>query len=212
MSSVSDLKKETETIIAHKKGNYGVYFINLVDNTAFGINEEMTFTAASINKVPIIAALYYLNNKGKLDLDEQITLQKDDIQDYGSGDLRYQGIGQVYSLRTLAKLSLQQSDNTAAHVLAKRIGTDVIQNLIDSWGLTQTSINDNKTSPKDIGLLFQKISKEQIASSSLTKELIGFMQNTDIEDRLPEGVPSDASIYHKTGDAVGSLHDAGVRR
>lgn len=206
----SELKQQTQTIIAKQPGNYGVYFLNLSNGQNFGLNEDMTFTAASVNKVPIVAALYYLNHQGKVDLDEKITIQSDDIQDYGSGTLRYQTAGTVYSLRSLAKLSLQQSDNTAAHVIAKRIGTDVIQHLVDTWGLTQTSIDDNKTSAKDMGLLFQKIYRGQIASASLTKELLGFMRDTDSEDRLPALLPSDAIVYHKTGDAVGSLHDVGI--
>ena len=170
----------------------------------------MTFTAASINKVPIVATLYYLNNKGGIDLDEQITLQENDIQDYGTGSLRYQKPGQVYTLRTLARLALQQSDNTAAHILGKKIGTDVIQNTINNWGLTQTNMEENKTSPKDMGLLYQKIRNQEVASEALTKELLGFMKDTEIEDRLPRLLPETAVVYHKTGDAVGNMHDVGI--
>lgn len=205
-----DLKKETASIIKEKKGNYGIYFLNLDDGTTFGINDEMTFTAASVNKVPIVAALYALAKQNKVDLDDQVTLQERDIQDYGTGSLRYQKPGGVYSLRTLAKLSLQQSDNTAAHILGERIGTDVIQPMIESWGLTQTDMDNNKTSPKDMGILFTKIYRGEITTPALTKELLGFMRDTDIEDRLPHLLPSSASVYHKTGDAVGNLHDVGI--
>jgi beta-lactamase class A len=209
-SYTTDLKKQTQQLLTKEKGNYGVYFYNIGDHTSFGINEEMTFTAASVNKVPIVAALYALNKQGKIDLDEEITLQKEDIQDYGTGSLRYQKPGSVYSLRTLAKLSLQQSDNTAAHILGKRIGTPLIQRMVDNWGMTQTNIEDNKTSPKDMGILFLKLYRGEITSLALTKEIFGFMKDTDVEDRLPRLLPSDALIYHKTGDAIGSLHDVGI--
>lgn len=205
-----DLKKETEHIIADKKGNYGVYFADFTTGETFGINEEEMFTAASLNKVPIVAVLYYLENKGKIDLDEQITLQKKDIQDYGTGSLRYQKPGTTYSLKTLAKLALKQSDNTAAYLLSQKIGTSVIQKLINQWGLTQTNMEENKTSPKDMYILFAKIFNNEITSKDKTKELLGFMRETDIEDRLPARLPSSATVYHKTGDALGSLHDVGI--
>ncbi len=206
----TDLKKETERIIADKKGNYGVYFADFATGETFGINEEEMFTAASLNKVPIVAVLYYLENKGKIDLDEQITLQKEDIQDYGTGSLRYQKPGTTYSLKTLAKLALKQSDNTAAYILSQKIGTPVIQKIINQWGLTQTNMEENQTSPKDMYILFAKIFNNEVTSQDKTKELLGFMRETDIEDRLPAKLPSSATVYHKTGDAVGNLHDVGI--
>ncbi|MDQ5900830.1 MAG: beta-lactamase class [Patescibacteria group bacterium] len=205
-----DLKKEIEKIVKDKKGNYGIYFTDLTEEKSFGINEQELFTAASVNKVPIVAVLYYLEHKGKINFDEQITLQEVDIQDYGTGSLRYQKPGSTYSLKTLAKLALKQSDNTAAHILSNRIGTEVIQNTIEELGMTQTEMEENLTSPEDMSLLFSLIYNEKITSKPKTKELLGFMNETDIEDRLPSQLPQDAVIYHKTGDAVGSLHDIGI--
>jgi len=209
-SYTEELKKEIEGVVNKTQGNYGIYFINLTDNTTFGISEDMTYTAASVNKVPIVAALYSLSGEGKIDLDEQITLQEKDIQDYGTGTLRYQKPGSVYTLRTLAKLALNLSDNTAAHILNEKVGTERIQEKVDSWGMTQTDMEENKTSAKDMGVLFQKLYKSEIISEALSKEVLGFMNETDIEDRLPRLLPSDAVVYHKTGDSVGSLHDVGI--
>lgn len=204
------LKTITKEQVKDKTGNYGIYFADLHHPRSFGLNEKEMFTAASINKVPIVAVLYYLDNSGKIDLDEKITMQEEDIQAYGTGSLRYQKPGTVYSLKTLAKLSLQQSDNTAAHILAKRIGMPLIQKTITSWGLRQTDMENNKTSAYDMYLLFRKIYKAEVTSVAKTQELFGFMIDTDIEDRLPAQLPQGTSIYHKTGDVVGGLHDVGI--
>lgn len=206
----AELQNQTKKIIAGKKGSYGIYYADLTTGQHFGINEHQMFTAASVNKVPIVAVLYYLENKGKLNFDEQITLQQSDIQDYGTGSLRYAQLGTTYSLKTLAKLSLQQSDNTAAHILGERIGMDVIQKTINDWGLTQTDMANNQTSPQDMYLLFQKIYTNQITTPGKTDELLHFMTNTDIEDRLPAELPEGTDVFHKTGDAIGSLNDVGI--
>jgi beta-lactamase class A len=206
----TELQAQTKKIIAGKKGSYGIYYADLTTGQHFGINEHQMFTAASVNKVPIIAVLYYLENKGKLNFDEQITLQQSDIQDYGTGSLRYAKLGTTYSLKSLAKLSLQQSDNTAAHILGERIGMDVIQHTINDWGLTQTDMANNQTSPQDMELLFQKIYTNHITTPAKTQELLQLMTNTDIEDRLPSELPAGTTVYHKTGDAIGSLNDVGI--
>jgi beta-lactamase class A len=103
-SFVRTLREDTKRIITTTKGNYSVYFSDLNDQTkVFGIDEHEIFTAASVNKVPIVAVLYYLNAQGKIDLDDTIVLQAADIQDYGTGSLRYQNPGTVYTVKTLAK-------------------------------------------------------------------------------------------------------------
>ena len=205
------LKNQIKEFIGKQKGNYSVYFSDL-DNTnlSFGLNEHEVYIAASLNKPPIIAVLYYLAKENKLDLSEKITIQEDDIQDYGTGTIRYEEPGAVYSFKTLAKLSLQKSDNTAAHVLIAKIGTERVQKTIERFGLTQTDITNNKTSLLDMYILLKKIYKGEIANPSLTHELLGFLKDTDIEDRIPKLLPKDAIVYHKTGDAVGSIHDVGI--
>lgn len=206
----SNVKNKVQKIITGKKGNYAISYLDLKTGSTFGINDTMMMTAASINKVPIIAVLYYLENKGKIGFNEQITLQENDIQDYGTGSLRYEEPGGTYTVKSLAKLTLQQSDNTAAHILANKIGMDVIQQTINDWGLSQTSMNDNQTTSSDMAILFKKIYTNEITTAAKTKELLSFMTHTEIEDRLPSQLPSSVTVSHKTGDGVGFLHDVGI--
>lgn len=205
-----DLKKASLKNLEKKAGFYSIYYKDLKSGNNFGIEEHQIQTGASVSKVPIVAALYSLNKQGKIDLDEKVTVNKEDVQDYGTGSLRYQEMPQTLSLRNLAKLSLKESDNTAAHVLSVRIGEDVIQNLVNQWGMTQTKMADNQTSVYDMALLFEKIYKEEIANPGNTKELLEFMTQTDIEDRLPKDLPKNIKVYHKSGDGEGFVHDVGI--
>lgn len=204
------LETQIQRITSVSKGNYSIYFEDYNNKTSFGINEKQQHIAASVNKIYIVSALYKLASIGKVNLDEKVTIQKDDFQDYGTGSIRYNEDSQVYSLKTLSKLALKESDNTAAHVIAKKIGFDVIQKYIDSWGLTQTQILNNKTTVSDLAVMFKKIHLGEITSPSLTKELLSFLTDTTIEDRLPRLLSKDVTVYHKSGDAVGSIHDVGI--
>lgn len=210
VSDPKELLLEIKDLAQKNAGVYSVYIFDLNKNTGFGINESTIFTAASVNKIPVLAALYYEAQKGTIDLDRRITLQASDIQDFGTGTLRYQGPGGVYSLKTLAQLMMEKSDNTAVYVLITVIGESRIQTLVNSWGLTQTDIKNNKTSPLDMALLLTKMYKRQIANEALTAEMIGFMDGSDFENRLPALLPKDVKVFHKIGNEIGNVHDVGI--
>lgn len=205
------LRKRITEIIGGKWVNYSISIRDLNSDFTLETGVATIFDAASVNKLPILSALYYLVQKGELDLDRTITLQSKDIQDYGTGSIRYDKPGSTYSIQTLARLMIQKSDNTAAYVLSNHvIGLKKIQELVDSWGLTQTDITENKTSNQDMAFLLNKIYSGAITNPPLTQEMLGFLKDTDFEDRLPALLPSGVTIYHKIGTHTGVLHDVGI--
>lgn len=209
--SPEDLRKKVQEKVNNRWKNYSVYVKDYNASFTVGINETVIFTAASVNKVPIIAALYYSAGKGEIDLDERVTVQSADIQDFGTGSIRYDPPGSVYSLKTLAKLAIEQSDNTAAYVLGTyTVGMDKVQSLMNQWGLTQTDMVNNKTSNRDIALLFEKIYKGEITNAASTQEMLAFFKDTDFEDRLPALLPKSTTVYHKIGNEIAVMHDAGI--
>lgn len=209
--NVEDLLAEIKNLIEPAGGTWSVYVYNLTTNEGFGINETTIFTAASVNKIPILTSLYFLAGKNELDLDQQITLQAKDIQNYGTGSIRYDPPGTTYSLKTLARLMMEKSDNTAAYILGQQIiGFEKIQKFLETWGLTQTDMGENKTSLLDLSKLLAKMYRGEITTGPLTMEMIGFMDESDFEDRLPALLPKEAKVYHKTGDEIGNVHDVGI--
>lgn len=209
--SPDELRKKIQEKVNNRWKNYSVYVKDYNSPFTMGINETVIFTAASVNKVPIVAALYYYAGKGDIDLDERVTIQARDIQDFGTGSIRYDPPGSVYAIKTLAKLAIQQSDNTAAYVLGTyTIGFEKIQALMNQWGLTQTDMVNNKTSNRDMSILFEKIYKGEITNPASTQEMLAFFKDTDFEDRLPTLLPQTATVYHKIGNEIAVMHDAGV--
>ncbi len=209
--SSQDLRKDVlEKFLKGEKGSYSIYFKDLKTGDEFGIDENKVLTGASLNKLPLVAYLYNQAARGKQNLEDKIVIQKEDIQDYGTGSLRYAAPGGSYSLKTLTKLSLEQSDNTAAHVLGIRLDLKNVQAYIKSLGLVSTDMVNNKTSAHDMGKLLELIYNRKITNSALTPELFDFMKDTDFEDRIPRDIPKNIPIYHKVGDGIGFIHDAGI--
>ena len=205
-----DLQTEIEELIKDRGGSFSIYYKNLENDNAFGIDANQINTGASVNKLPIISTLYLLDKEGKVSLDDRVTIQEDDVQDYGTGSIRYQEMPQTYSLRNLAKLALKESDNTAAHVIELKIGEENVQKLVDIWGLKQTNMVENQTTVYDMSILLEKIYRGEIADTANTNELLGFMTDTNFEDRLTKSLPKEAVVYHKTGDEEGFVHDVGL--
>lgn len=207
----SALAEQIKKEIGDSWNNYSLYVKDYTSDFSVGVNEEVIYTAASVNKLPILAALYFLAEARDIDLDQSITLQAADIQDFGTGVIRYDAPGTTYSIKTLALLMIQKSDNTAAYILANHvIGITRLQELVTSWGLIQTDIENNKTSNKDIAILFEKIINNKVANIAYTEEMLSFLKKTDFEDRLPAGLPKGVTVYHKIGTEVRTIHDVGI--
>lgn len=206
-----ELKKQITDAIENDLPHYSVVVKDLQNDFIMTINAEYVFTGASVNKLPILGVLYYLVQKGEIDLNKKITLQEEDIQDYGTGSIRYDAPGTVYTIHTLACLMMQLSDNTAAYILGRHVeGIHTIQKTIDSWGMAQTDMENNLTSNADIALLMEKMYREKIANKALTADMFSCLKNGTIEDRIPSLLPKDITVYHKTGNGVGIIHDAGI--
>lgn len=210
IASLTQLESRVKELIETQKGSWSVYFVDYSTNQRFGINEQVVYRAASVNKLYILASLYFLAGKGEIDLDETVTLQASDIQDFGTGTIRYDPPGTVYSLKTLARLLTEKSDNTAEYLLKTRIGEGEIQQLVNQFGMRQTSIVDNKTSLSDLALLFEKMKNGEITTPVFTPEMIDLLDKSDFEDRLPALLPPDVRVYHKIGNEVGNTHDVGL--
>ncbi|MEK7065482.1 MAG: serine hydrolase [Patescibacteria group bacterium] len=209
--SPDELGLAIQKVVNNRWVNYSVFVEDYNSSFSLGLNDTVIYTAASVNKLPILTALYYKAQKGEIDLDRIVTIQEKDIQDYGTGSIRYDRPGATYSVKTLAKLMIQQSDNTAAYILANHIvGIEEIQKLVDSWGLTQTDMTNNKTSNRDIAILMKKLYRREVAAEAYTLEMLSFLKDTDFENRLPALLPDSATVYHKIGTEVGVLHDIGI--
>lgn len=206
-----ELKKMIKQKIGLTWKNYSILVVDTKSDFRVAINDTVMFTAASVNKIPILAALYIGIQNQDIDPEQVITIQEADIQDYGTGSIRYDGAGSTYTIKTLARLMMQQSDNTAAYVLANHIvGIDKIQSLLTQWGMTQTDMINNKTANNDIYKIMKKIYEGNIANPAYTQEMLAFFKDTEFEDRIPGLLPKTVEVYHKIGSEIGFLHDVGV--
>ncbi len=201
---------EFEKITTDLSGTYTLYVVDLSNNYSFGVSENKVMEAASLIKLPTMAALYREVEAGNVDLETKYTLKNSDKRG-GSGSLSGKPAGTVLTYRDLVRLMGKESDNTAFNIIRVMLGDSKIDEVAKEIGMIQTSISDNSTTSRDIGMFFQKLWNDEIVNSSeLKEELMGFLTDTIYEDWLAKGIPDNIPVIHKYGRELHVINDAGI--
>ena len=171
-------------------GLYAMIVVRLSDGTGYGVNENEGMQAASLIKLPIMTLVYQKAGEGKLDLDEVAE-------------------GSKSTYRELVEAMGQRSDNAAQVTLVKIFGSQEIQNYIESIGMTKTSLEQNSTTPYEIGAFFKMLWSQELVDEESRDEILEFMTETIFEDWLVKGI-SEVKVAHKYVREVHVVNDAGI--
>ena len=204
-----EVEKKIGDLVKGLQGTYGVYVYNLTSRHSYGFNQEKVFPAASLIKLPLIIALYQEAEAGNIDLESEYVLRAEDKKT-GAGVIQYKPAGTKYTYRKLTELMGRNSDNTAFNVVRQLLGDERIQATIDDLGMTKTSLEENETSPTDIGLFFRKFYAQSLLTRNHRDEIVDYLTKTAFEDRIPAGVPEGVKVAHKIGNETNSFSDAGI--
>jgi beta-lactamase class A len=190
-------------------GVYGLKVIRLNNGSSYGVNDNEIFQAASLIKLPLMAAMYIRSEIGNLDLDSKYTLKNSD-KVTGAGSLYGKPAGYQITYRNLIRLMGKQSDNTAFNICRKLIGDKEIDSAALKIGMDVTNVENNETSPSDVGVFFEELWNGNIMNKENKDELLGFLTDTSFENWIPEGVPGDVRVAHKVGIETHVINDAGI--
>ena len=206
---VNILKNELEEYIKGFKGQYGIYYMQIEDGGAFGINDTDEYIAASTVKIPLNLYLYNKIKDGSVDPKSVMTYLEKDYEG-GTGNIQYRKVGSSYTVKELAKLSIEVSDNIAANMLLRLLGRKNLKDYMRSLGGIVVDDARNVSCPRDMALYMKKIYEFCEENKELGSELIGYFKNTVFNDRIPKLLPAGVEIAHKIGNQVGALHDVGI--
>lgn len=213
------------------KGTWAIVLEDLMTGEKWELNKEELFYAASVIKVPIMAAVFAAEERGQLSLDDPFVLRKEDLVG-GSGVLQHLTQGITLPVRDLVMLMIIQSDNSATNMLIDLVGKEAIVTFMKEAGMEYSTFYNklmmNNPSPKgynmiaaaDIAILLKKIALQELVSERASKEMLDIMKKQQIQDCLPQRFPSPYSNYnggrpaweiaHKTGWVPGTRHDVGI--
>lgn len=183
-----------------------------------GINSNEEFSAASIIKIPVLIQLFRSIEAGQLTIFDTMTLT-DFYRAEGSGSLQFKASDSNWSIDTLARIMITESDNSATNMLMSKIGsmTDVNSG-IRQWGLKNTRVNTwlpdmngtNITTTEDLARMLYNIDNPEFLSVSSREKIFDYMGHVHNDRLIPAGLGKGAVFLHKTGDIGRMLGDAGI--
>ena len=182
------------------------------------INADKQYSAASIIKLPVLVRLFKSIEARQLTIYDEMTLTNY-YKSSGSGDLQYAQNGRKYSMDSLAKTMIQDSDNTSTNmIMAKLGGMDDINIGLRDWGISQTYVRTwlpdlkgtNKTTAKDMAKILYNLDNPGFLNINSRESIIDYMSHVKNNRLIAAGLGEGALFIHKTGDIGTMLGDAGI--
>ncbi|WP_033542889.1 serine hydrolase [Planococcus sp. CAU13] len=134
------LQQQIEQYISGIDAEFGISIKHLKTQEEVNIQGDRLFQMASVVKVPILATLYDLAEKGEIDLNQRIEMLDEDHVP-GSGVFKAMDSGIQPTIKDLATMMIIVSDNQATDKLLELVGgAEAVEEKMKSIGLNNIHI------------------------------------------------------------------------
>ena len=203
-------------------GHTGFYYKNLITGEELGYQENERYLAASVIKLPIFMCISKWASEGKCSMDEKIHVrQEDKLPICGALTLFTDELD--VDIRTLCKLMISLSDNTATNMLIKHYGMENFRTEFPKIGLVNTELNrllfdedatkkgiENFIVPSEMGRLLWEIYDRSFVSPQVSEEIEEVLFLQQINHKIPGRIGEDVLIAHKTGEDENLSNDVAL--
>jgi len=130
------LQTEAERLAALLPGHVGAALIHLESGRAVYLDADAPYPMASTVKIPVAVHILKLVDEGVLSLQQQITLDADDLYPQMGGPMdRHLSAGSAISVRDLLHMMVTVSDNNATDILIRLGGgTRAVHQRLEALG------------------------------------------------------------------------------
>ncbi len=202
----------------YPKINPSIYVYEYTNNSYVDINANAVYPAASIIKLPVLIEMFREIESGKFNLYDTMVLQ-DYYRAPGSGKLQYSQGGISHTMDYLAKIMIENSDNSSTNmIMSKMGGMPQVNKAMQQWGLKTTHINNwlpdldgtNVTTARELGKILYNLDTTTIVGAESKRHISEYLSHVKNNRLLQAGLPPEAILLHKTGDIGFMLGDAGI--
>jgi beta-lactamase class A len=203
-------------------GNKAIYYKNINSGEVIAYCENEVFASASVIKVPLCAAVLKLAEDGETSLDEKIDVRREDmVPSMGTLHMLADEIDSL-TVRTLCRIMINTSDNSATNLLIKRFGFDRLNAEFEKMGVSFTRLGrlmmdknapgegrENYITALEIGTLLESIYHHTLVSDTASS----FLEKCLLEQQFNHKLPCDlrgVRVGHKTGENYRLTHDAAI--
>jgi len=196
------------------------------------VNGDRLFHAASTMKVPVMIEVFRRHARGELALDDEVELRNEfrsivdgstfSIED-DTDDAIYEHLGESMTIRELTESMITVSSNLATNLLIDILGADSVQATSRRLGteemVTLRGVEDikaferglsNRASSSDLALLMEAIMTGHAVSAEASAAMMDILLEQQFGEMIPQGLPENARVAHKTGRITAINHDAAI--
>ena len=220
--------------IAASGAQVGLFYVNLSRPDTLAHDADVRMHAASTMKVPVMIQVYRDADAGLLGLDDSIAVVNrfaslvdgspySVTADDDSDTTLYGRVGGRATVRELVELMITVSSNLATNILMERVGAARVTGTMRELGVDSIEVLrgveddkayeaglSNTTTARDLARIAAAIAQDRAASPAACREMEAVMRRQRFNDRIPAGVPADATVAHKTGEITRIAHDFGI--
>lgn len=214
----SSLETQINSIIKNKKATVGISVLGFENGFTYNKNADKKLPMQSVFKFHIAAAVLDYADKGKLSLDQKVTLNQSNLHENTWSPLREKyPNGGIVSLSEIIEYTVAKSDNNGCDILLKLLGgTQVVQKFMNAKGVKNFQIKyneeamhkdwnaqyENYTTMNSAVDVLKKFYDGKLLSKKSTDYLMKIMLSTSTGiNKLIEQLPKDTPAARKTGSS-----------
>jgi beta-lactamase class A len=223
----SVLEKSPDKLIA-------VAFKDLETEAEFYLNADEALHPASTIKVHIMMEVFRQANEGMLSLDEHLPILNSftsiadgspfslDVEDDSDKTL-YARLGEVESIRELARLMIVRSGNLATNILVEKVGGQNVNQFIRALGIEGVTVcrgmydraalrlgMNNSATARGLTQTMNLIARKKVVSERASDEMLHILFGQEFNESIPALIPNFVRVAHKTGWSDDVFHDTGI--
>lgn len=208
--SIQPLRDEINTVTSNNP-DISVYFEFLNTGANIVVNKDAEFFPASLSKLPLAMTVVKKIERGEWKWENELVLMPTDKDDR-FGNLYQQPIGTRITIENLVREMLVNSDNTAYTMILRNLEPEEFKNTQKSLGLDSFFSNEGKISAKNYTVILRSLYNSSYLGMPDSEKLIKMMADSETNEFLSKGIPSDTLFSHKIGisDEKSVYLDAGI--
>ncbi|MEB3283877.1 MAG: serine hydrolase [Candidatus Sericytochromatia bacterium] len=229
-SVVTDARLEAALLASarrHGLKDAGIVLLDLNGRRVAAMNGDKAFSAASVIKLPLMAAVMQGVEAGTLSLDQLVTIKAQNQTGtwLPEGDRRpLLRPGMKVPIARLLELMISRSDNVATNNLMDLVSREDLAKGFADFGAPNTrlvrklsagrTVSDpdyqggrNETTARDMQALMERLSEEKLVSPDASARMKTWLGLQWDRDKLPSGLPKGVKVYSKTGETSKVTHD-----
>ncbi len=218
----TDLTKTLNDFVKKSKVNSSIYYLNITNGKWASINETMTFSPASMLKVPTIVDILKFAESNPDILNKEVYFDGsfDDNKAESFPSTKYIKPGRSYTISELLDYTIEESDNNASRLLHANINSRSLEEIYKDLDITIPQNTTDYMSAKTYTLFLRVLYNSTYLTREFSERTLEMMAKSSFHKGIKAGVPSsqkvaskfgEREVYSSTGEVLRKeLHECGI--